>query len=230
METAFIEIGPTRRRATDPRMGAGTGPPTLRASFGTPPLARTATMASVAPTPSVLGRDWISRLQEWWQLVPIGAPVLPPVASSGLPSSISALDAVHAMMELFGIPMVAVASASGIGRTTPLHWQRTGSVPRPSTVSQLWRLFGLGTGLKTVLGVAGTQSWLRSGSPSPLLLLERGDTDAFERRASAVIFNSRAIRPFQLSFATVDEGEVEMASSMDAARASRRRSRRGRLG
>jgi len=141
---------------------------------------------------------------------------------------ISPLDALTAIEELLGMTVEAAAAAVGIGRTTPMDWRRTRRQPRPSTVRQLWRLYGIAMGLKEVLGVTGTLTWLRVGEVSPLSLLEAGDLDGFERAASRATFRPASTRPFLPTLQTsVDDldttpGEIEVP-------ATRRRVRRGRI-
>jgi hypothetical protein len=142
---------------------------------------------------------------------------------------ISALDAVDAIVELFEVPMEAVAAMAGIGRTTPMHWRRTGASPRPSTVRELWRLYGMAMSLRAALGSAGTRSWLRSGESSPLSLLEAQDLGKFERLVARVAFDPAYTRAFSPAAETNADFDVEVGSGAPA-RASRRRVRRGRLG
>jgi hypothetical protein len=144
-------------------------------------------------------------------------------------SGVSALDAVDAIGELFEVPIEAVTAMAGIGRTTPMYWRRTGTSPRPSTVRDLWRLYGIAMSLRAALGTAGTRSWLRSGASSPLSLLEAKDLGKFERLVSRVAFNPAYTRAFSPAVETNAEFDVEVGSGAPA-RASRRRVRRGRLG
>jgi len=144
-------------------------------------------------------------------------------------SGVSALDAVDAIVEMFELPMEAVTAMAGIGRTTPMYWRRTGTSPRPSTVRDLWRLYGMAMSLQAALGTAGTRVWLRSGASSPLTLLEAKDLGKFERLVSRVAFNPVYTRAFSPAVDTNAEFDVEVGSGAPA-RASRRRVRRGRLG
>ena len=150
------------------------------------------------------------------------------VASPVTPTEpgISPLDALTAIQELLGLSIEAAATAVGIGRTTPMDWRRTRRQPRPSTVRQLWRLYGVAMGLKEVLGVTGTLTWLGVGEIAPLSLLEAGDLDGFERAASRALYRPDATRPFlptlQTSVEDLDTtpGDIEVP-------ATRRRVRRG---
>ncbi|MGA3058710.1 MAG: hypothetical protein ABSE70_11915 [Candidatus Limnocylindrales bacterium] len=144
-------------------------------------------------------------------------------------SGTSALDAVDAIGELFELPMEAVTAMAGIGRTTPMYWRRTGTSPRPSTVRELWRLYGMAMSLQAALGTAGTRSWLRSGAPSPLSVLEAQDLGKVERLVARVAFNPAYVRAFNPAVETNADFDVEVGSGAPA-RASRRRVRRGRLG
>lgn len=174
-------------------------------------------------------RDWAASGQQAWrefeQRFRIGAVAAP--AAHPEPG-VSALDALTAIQELLGLSIESAAASVGIGRTTPMDWRRTGRQPRPSTVKQLWRLYGVAMGLKEALGVTGTMSWLRVGEVSPLSLLEAGDMDGFERAASRASFRRETTRPFQASLQTsVDD--IDAAAGDNEVMATRRRARRGRI-
>ena len=235
METALVAAGIGRRQETTATIDTieplfqDMGTPFVSDILGVaePAVLRVGAggAAGIRVETSVLGR-----ITKWWHLVPLEAPVLPVQRSVG--ASVSALDAVLALMELFDLRMETVASAAGLGRTTVLYWQRTGSVPRPSTVNRLWRMYGLGLGIRQRLGVAGARSWVRGGMPSPLNMLGAGDWEAFERAASAVAIEHGVARRFEpaVSVSGADATEPRSARAGRPAAGSRRRVRRGRLG
>lgn len=76
--------------------------------------------------------------------------------------------------------------ATGIDRNTFLNWQRTGAVPRPSTVRKLMRVYGLVSALESALGKDKSSAWLHAGAPSWIDVLKNGDLSAFESAVTAV--------------------------------------------
>ena len=235
METAFLDPVQSRRRPTDLTIATSALP---EPQFGTPLYSRTV-VTSLDPASfslaggDILARlhqpDLVSRVLEWWTLGDLkdqAADLAEPHVRS---ETTTALDAVRQLMELFEVSMETLAIASGVGRTTILHWQREGSSPRPSTVDRLWRLYGVGMGLNSVLGVAGTRSWLRSGSPAPLAMLSQGSLSRFERLASTVLFGARAARAFEPGITVADDDtDIGIGAPMRPARGVRRRRRQSR--
>ena len=146
----------------------------------------------------------------------LAAPVAAVLPAHRQQSGVSALDAVDAIVAMFELPMEAVTAMAGIGRTTPMYWRRTGTSPRPSTVRDLWRLYGMAMSLQAALGTAGTRAWLRSGPSSPLALLEAKDLGKFERLVSRVAFNPAYIKVFSPGVDTNAEFEVEVGSGAPA--------------
>ncbi len=233
METAILDFAEGRRRATDQSFTISEWPATGRTPLvskgvdantdaGTLSLARGDILVQLA-TP-----DLVSRLLGWWRLGDLKATTVQFAQPLPAPRSTSALDAAHQLMELFEIKMETLATAVGVGRTTILHWQREGSSPRPSTINGLWRLYGIGMGLKALLGVSGTRSWIRSGPTAPLALLTAGDMPAFERLASAMLFDSRLSRGFEPGIAMREEMDLAIEEPMPAARGVRHRRRSSR--
>jgi hypothetical protein len=186
-----------------------------------------ASLRSAAPEVFKVGM--VDQLGAMWWFAPLSVPgeLIRPVRRPD--SGVSALDAADAVAELFEMSMEALAATADIGRTTIIYWRRTGATPRPSTVRGLWRLYGLAMSLRAVLGVAGTRSWLRSGTPSPLSLLEERDIGTFERLVARLAFEPGYARPFDAGVDTSTDLAVE-AGTGEPARASRRSVRRGRLG
>lgn len=83
-------------------------------------------------------------------------------------------------------------------------------------------------GLRAVLGVAGTRSWLRSGTTPPMGALNAGDIAAFERLASRVVFDARTSREFEPGIQTGPTLELGPVERTEPARGSRARRRRPR--
>ncbi len=159
----------------------------------------------------------------------LSTPAIATLAVRTAGPGITALDAIDAVAELFGVSAEAVAAAAGIGRTTPMHWRRTGAMPRPSTVGNLWRLYGFAMRLRAVFGWEGTRSWMRSGDPSPLSLLNAGNLGVLERLIDRATYDPSYLTASRPSFAPVVDLDVELGGGTPA-RASRRHVRRGRLG
>ena len=234
METAILDIAQSRRRPTDQTLSIGEWPaprggtPLVSQTVGTSLDLGSFSLAGGDVLVRLSGPDLVSRLLGWWRLGELMSTTAQFAQPLPLPRSTSALDAARQLMELFDISMEALATASGVGRTTILHWQREGSSPRPSTVNGLWRLYGIGMGLRALLGVAGTRSWIRSGSTAPLALLAAGDMPAFDRLASALLFNTRVSREFEPGVAVGDELNLSVGEPMHAARGVRHRRSRTR--
>ena len=234
METAIVYAPHSWRRPTDQTLDIAGWPeprastPLISQLVGTTLDTGLFALAGGDVLVRIAGRDIIDRLRGWWTLDDLSSETVALTPAHTEPKPPSALDAVHQLMELFEISMESLATAAGVGRTTILHWQREGSSPRPSTVDGLWRLFGVGMGLRAVLGVAGTRSWLRAGTTPPMGLLNTGDVAAFERLASRVVFDSRAAREFDPGVRIVEEFELGPAERLEPARGSRHRRRRQR--
>jgi hypothetical protein len=77
--------------------------------------------------------------------------------------------------------------ATGIDRNTFLNWQRTGAVPRPSTVRKLMRVYGLVSALESALGKDKASTWLHGGAPSWIDVLKSGNLSAFASAVTAVV-------------------------------------------
>jgi hypothetical protein len=234
VETAIVYAPQLWRRPTDQTLEIGWWPepqastPLISRSVGTALGAGLFDLAGGNVLVRIAGRDVIDRLLGWWTLDDVKSEPVALAQTHPEPKPTSALDAAHQLMELFEISMESLATATGVGRTTILHWQREGSSPRPSTVHGLWRLYGVGMGLRAVLGVAGTRSWLRSGTTPPMGLLNAGDIAAFESLASRVVFDSRTAREFEPGIQTAEGLDLGPAERMEPARGSRHRRRRQR--
>lgn len=232
METAIVYAPREGRRSTDPTLEIGgwpeprTSTPLISQSIGASIGSGAFDLAGGDVLVRIAGRDTVDSILRWWTLTERTSATADLASAAPEPKPTLALDAAHQLMELFEISMESLATASGVGRTTILHWQREGSSPRPSTVHGLWRLYGVGMGLRAVLGVAGTRSWLRSGSNPPLTQLNSGDIAAFEQLASRVVFDSRTAREFEPGIQTAEAFELAPPERFEAARGSRHRRRR----
>jgi hypothetical protein len=232
VETAIIYAPREPQRSTDPTLEIGGWPeprastPLISQSIGASIVAGAFDLAGGDVLVRIAGRDAVDSILRGWTLTERASATADLVPTEPGPKPALALDAAHQLMELFEISMESLATASGVGRTTILHWQREGSSPRPSTVRSLWRLYGVGMGLRAVLGVAGTRSWLRSGSNPPLTLLNSGDIAAFEQLASRMVFDSGAAREFEPGIETAEAFELAPPERFEAARGSRHRQRR----
>jgi transcriptional regulator with XRE-family HTH domain len=78
-------------------------------------------------------------------------------------------------------------AATGIDRNTLLNWQRTGAVPRPSTVRKLMRVHGLVHALESMFGRDKSSAWLHGGQPSWIDVLKSGNLQAFASAVTTVL-------------------------------------------
>lgn len=152
----------------------------------------------------------------------------PTLRAEAAPVRMTALDALDAIRSDLGITLDDIARITGIGRTTFHYWRRTGADPRPSTVKPLWRLNAIGRAVAGRLGVDQALGWFRSGSPSPLDLLVRGDIGTVEELASRWLFTQPSLRRAEASLSVEEEIDVGPGASAEAARHSRRRPTRQR--
>lgn len=233
VETAIVGADANARRPTDLTQGIGPelvmSATPLTADFERPvfPGGQSVIIEASDRLTSSMGQvPLINWIRGWWT-----APTLVQIAtvpSAPAVTGTSALHAADALANVFGLPMEAIAEATGIGRTTIINWRRTGAIPRPSTVRQLWRLYGIAMAVRSVMTVEGARAWLHTGTPSPLALLRAGDLEAFEQRAARLAFDPRPDRywrPGVLTEVETDAGQPVLP----AARASRSRTRMGRL-
>lgn len=230
METALVDTSQSRRHVTEQTLGVGDwrvddGTPLISHVQGTTLDPASFGLAGGDVLARLAGQDITAWLRSWWKL---SAAVAPSPSIVHHSRSASALDAVELLMELFEVSMETIAVAAGVGRTTILHWKREGSSPRPSTVIGLWRLHAIALGLRSVLGVAGTRSWLRSGPVAPYDVLTAGDLAAFGRLASTVVFDARPSRAFEPAVPIGDEPVLTVGAATRPARGTRRSRRQSR--
>jgi|SRR5450756_503552 len=140
------------------------------------------------------------------------------------------LDLVRELKSRLDLTWQDAEEATGIDRNTFLNWQRTGAVPRPSTVRKLMRVYGLVSALESAVGRDGSLAWLHTGSPSWIDVLKRGDLSAFESAVKALL-DGDDIKPSTL-FAyrpEPDDDEVVPLPPARSFRKSDRPPRRSRL-
>ena len=119
------------------------------------------------------------------------------------------------------------ATLVGVGRTTPLAWERDGREPRPARARRLYQVHSLISALVERLGRGATAEWLERGTPSPRERLERGEVDAVATAAERILIQ----RAEQTSLPerdaiVVEEPESEAAISAVPFPSTRRRRRR----
>jgi DNA-binding XRE family transcriptional regulator len=130
------------------------------------------------------------------------------------------------LREWLNLTTEEAAALIGVGRTTPLAWERAGHEPRPATARRLYQAHSIVQGLVKRLGQDAATEWLERGSPSPRHLLERGEITAVARAAERILVNrqARSTLPDRNAI-TGEEGGVVVPL---AAPRRRRRRRNGR--
>jgi len=83
------------------------------------------------------------------------------------------------------------AKLIGVGRTTPLSWEREGHEPRPATARRLYQLHTLVSAVVERVGEPAAIRWLESGSPSPHDLIIGGRFDEAARSAEELLIGRR---------------------------------------
>jgi hypothetical protein len=122
-----------------------------------------------------------------------------------------------------GIGKVATAALLGVSRGTTIAWKR-GGAPQPANERRLNRTHTVVKTLIRRMGLPEARNWLESGTPSPLELLGDGDFEAFDKVASAVVFDptARARERIDAFVGDDDRREPEGLVVSDASSARRR--------
>ncbi len=119
------------------------------------------------------------------------------------------------------------ADVAEIGRTTPYAWQR-GTVPRPSTVRQLYELHGIIAAVARRHGERGLQEWLNEPHPeagTPLAALREGDVETFRKRSRDELFSES---PRRQGDTVLPDADVRLTGKSAAVPLRRKRVRRRR--
>jgi len=114
---------------------------------------------------------------------------LPPVSGIQSPPPLSA--ALHAADDLrawLHLTHREVATMSGLATRTIHHWRATGAQPRPATVRRLREIHASVDTLRRTLGPDRAGDWFRTGTPSPLQLLQAGDWGGVQEAMHKVLF------------------------------------------
>lgn len=101
-------------------------------------------------------------------------------------------DLVRELRDAVGLPMESLANAVGVSRRTPYNWIETGQA-RPELRARLAELAEILRPLCAAWTKRQVDSWLHSGSPSPLKSLEQRDFGAL-RSAVAGALGSSSVR------------------------------------
>jgi hypothetical protein len=118
----------------------------------------------------------------------------------------------------------------GVGRTTPLAWEREGRDPRPGHARRLYQVHAIVGALVKRLGADATAEWLERGTPSPWERLERGEIESVARDAERILLQRepRSMLPDRDALVVEDEAASGQAPGVIPLRAGRRRrTRRG---
>ena len=134
----------------------------------------------IHPGPAALGGEMAGRLEKL-------APVADVPRQAANNSDATPLEIVLELKDGLDLTWDDAEGATGIDRNTFLNWQRTGAVPRPSTVRKLMRVYGLVNALESTLGKDRSSAWLHAGAPSWIDVLKEGNLSAFESAVTSVV-------------------------------------------
>ena len=142
----------------------------------------------------------------------------------------SPLDIIIDLKDSLDLTWDDAERATGIDRNTLLNWQRTGPVPRPSTMRKLMRVHGLLASLRSTLGDDQATAWLQEGDPRPVDVLKRGGLKAFTAAVTAVIDGEgrRKAAEFGYRPGPEEEEEAPLPPRVEF-KSSQRRATRSRL-
>jgi hypothetical protein len=94
------------------------------------------------------------------------------------------------LADWLGLTQAQTAELLGMGRTTPLAWEREGHEPQPARARRLYQTHALVSTLVRRLGREDTRRWLEAGDPSPLALIGKGDVTRADDLADELIFGT----------------------------------------
>ena len=81
-----------------------------------------------------------------------------------------------------------VATAVGVGRTTPYSWERMSRPPSPRTTRRLHQLHSLVAGLVNRASAGEYREWLYEGGAFRRIAALSGDLDTLEAEAEPILF------------------------------------------
>jgi DNA-binding transcriptional regulator YiaG len=115
----------------------------------------------------------------------------------------------------------------GVGRTTPLAWEREGREPRPAHARRLYQVHSIVSALVARVGVPAAVEWLERGEPSPRHRLEQGEITSVAREAERILLQRerRSELPARDELVVEDE-DAPVAAVVPLRRGRRRRSTR----
>lgn len=118
-------------------------------------------------------------------------PPLPAIDDQGSSSHSRALRAADDLKIWLDLTYDDIAAMSGLAKRTIHHWRATGAQPRPATVRRLLEIHALVQAMRRKLGPERFDEWIRTGTPSPLQLLQAGEWDAAQQAAYGILFSRR---------------------------------------
>jgi hypothetical protein len=98
------------------------------------------------------------------------------------------------LADWLGMTQEKTANLLGMGRTTPLAWQREGHEPQPARARRLYQTHALVSTLMRRLGREEMRRWLEAGDPTPLALIAQGDVTGADDLADELIFGTAPSR------------------------------------
>jgi hypothetical protein len=98
------------------------------------------------------------------------------------------------LADWLGMTQEKTANLLGMGRTTPLAWQREGHEPQPARARRLYQTHALVSTLMRRLGCEEMRRWLEAGEPSPVALIAQGDVTGADDLADELIFGTAPSR------------------------------------
>jgi DNA-binding transcriptional regulator YiaG len=115
----------------------------------------------------------------------------------------------------------------GVGRTTPLAWEREGREPRPASARRLYQVHSIVSALVMRVGEPAAVEWLERGDPSPRHRLEQGEITSVAREVERILLQRepRSELPARDELVVEDE-DAPVARVVRLPRGRRRRSTR----
>lgn len=98
------------------------------------------------------------------------------------------------LADWLGLTQAQTADLLGMGRTTPLAWNREGHEPQPARARRLYQAHALVSTLLRRLGSEEMHRWMEAGNPSPLDLIAEGDVTGADDLADELIFGTAPSR------------------------------------
>ncbi|MFL5962590.1 MAG: helix-turn-helix domain-containing protein [Gaiellaceae bacterium] len=129
------------------------------------------------------------------------------------------------LREWLNLTTQETATLVGVGRTTPLAWERDGREPQPAHARQLYQVHSIVGSLVKRLGADPAIEWLERGEPSLRERLERGEIAQVARDAERILLQRerRSTLPERDAIVMEDQPADGAAPTVVPLRAGRRR-------